>query len=175
MNDGKIDRIAMRLVSSLDSSRVLTGDMACGDGDIEKALHGISVSQYYSAFKNADVQTPSVIEECRSVCMHPNGAFAPEVFVRRYRDGKMTAGYDFVDCVGLEAEYPWWTNYESYPQDSMIGIREELMGIAEDIEEIIIDERNRAMEIRSMAEPAASEDSEFSEEGMEMEDVEENL
>ncbi len=174
-NDNRVDKIANRLLSFLASSKVITGDAFDSPRELASELAGISMSQYYSAFKNANAKSPSAVEECRSVCLHPNGAFTPEVFVRRYRDGKMTAGYEFVDCIGIESEYPWWTDYESYPQDSMTGIREELCEIADDIEEIIVDERNRAMAIRSMANPTPSENSESSEEdgGMEidMEDM----
>ena len=75
----------------------------------------------------------------------------------------MTAGYEFVDCVGIELEYPWWHDYECYPQDSIVGIREELATISEELSEMFVEERNRAMELHSMANEEDTEGSGLSE------------
>ena len=150
--EDRIDRIA----------RMIGECGGCLPNELSGVLAMISVSPYYSSFKKSSPESGSVEQEFRSICTNTSGAFLPEVFVRRYRGGKMTAGYEFVDCVGMELEYPWWHDYECYPQDSIVGIREELATIAEDIAGMVIDERNRAMELHSMTQENGEGDSDLS-------------
>ena len=153
--EDRIDRIAKSVCGWQEDDRL--------SEDLLSSFSRISVSPYYSSFKKYDSDSCSVEWELRSVCINSSGAFLPEVFIRKYRDGKMTAGYEFVDCVGIELEYPWWHDYECYPQDSIVGIREELATISEELSEMFVEERNRAMELHSMANEEDTEGSGLSE------------